>query len=187
MKSIFYILFFFLLSLILISCRHKTNKGYDIYWDQDNLCVVMKHPTYGVVELNRPIWGDVNLEDVAKDIYEYICQNQSYNIIKVWVRFENTHTDKYGNETKTYEDHKIAIIPVSEAKKYISWEYLNKSYNLTANIEKVAFKNLPYHGEPTNLNPSVNESNQSFPDDSDEIIWVDVLSCAESNRNVLFD
>lgn len=131
-----------MLTLLLVSCNNETNKGHDIYWDNDNLCVVMEHPTYGIVEINRPNWGKVSLNEVVEDIYDYIRKNEYYETVEVWVRFESPLTDKYGNETMTYEDYEIATIPVYEAKKYKSWEFLNQSYNIITNIEKAAFGDI---------------------------------------------
>lgn len=167
MKPYLFIVISMLLTFLIVSCEQKSEKGYDIYWDKDNLCVVMEHPTYGIIEINRPNWGKVRLNEVVEDIYDYIRKKESYETVKVWVRFESPLTDKYGNETMTYEDYEIATIPVSEAIKYQSWEFLNQSYNIIVNIEKAAFGDVYYNGESSNLNfKIVNESNQIISEDS---------------------
>lgn len=142
MKALIQIALSIVLTLLLVSCNNETNKGHDIYWDNDNLCVVMEHPTYGIVEINRPNWGKVNLNEVVEDIYDYIRKNESYETVKVWVRFESPLTDKYGNETMTYDDYEIATIPVSEAIKYQSAEYLDRAYNITDNFNRIAFGDI---------------------------------------------
>lgn len=136
MKQYLFICILVPLLVFLVSCG--TSKDYKIYWDKDNLCVVMPYPTRGIANLNQINWGDVNLDEVAQDIYEEIIKNNSYLNIKVWVRFENPQFDKYGNETMVYDDFEIATIPLSEAKKYQSWKFLNQSYSIIYNIEDAA-------------------------------------------------
>ena len=144
--------------LFLLSSCNNTPKPYAIYFKDNNLCVVMEHPTYGIIELNRPNWGNVKLEEVAEDIFNNLQKSKINDDVVLWVQFVNSQTDKYGNITHTYEDHEIGRIPMSEARKYKSWEYLDQNYQITHNIRKAAF------GEILNLynNEDVNASYQKW-------------------------
>lgn len=136
MKTILYLVILSLL-LGLGACEQK--KLYTVYWQDQNLCIVLQHPTLGVAGIGIEDWLGVELSDVAEDIYKEIkSSNKSDNII-VWVRFEDPITDKYGNETMNYNDFIIAEIPVYEAKKYKSGEYLNREYKLIDGFRKAAF------------------------------------------------
>ena len=99
----------------------------------------MEHPTYGIIDLNRPNWGNVKLEEVAEDIFNNLQKSKINDDVVLWVQFVNSQTDKYGYITNTYEDHEIGRIPMSEARKYKSWEYLDQNYKITHNIRKAAF------------------------------------------------
>ena len=127
------------LNSCIYSGGNNSSKSYSIYMNDNNLSVVMEHPTYGIVELNRPDWKGVKLEEVAEDIYNHLQQSKINGEFIIWVQFMNTQTDKYGNITTTYEDYEIGRIPSSEARKYKSWEYLDENYQLTNNIRKAAF------------------------------------------------
>jgi len=129
--------------ICLFSCKQKS-ESYTIYWQDNNLCVVMPHPTMGLVELGKVNWNGVELEKVVDDIYNECVQTNKSGNIAVWVRFENQQTDKYGNETMAYEDHAIAIIPLSEARKYQSGKYLDNEYKLKHGLHNAAFGDLQY-------------------------------------------
>lgn len=135
-----------LLSLILVLCfsscafqQESKDKAYTIYWQDNNLCVVMQHPTIGLIELGREDWNGVDISEVIDDIYKECSTTEKSGSAVVWVRFENPQTDKYGNETMAYDDFEIAIIPLSEARKYKSGKFLDAEYKLTEGIRKVAF------------------------------------------------
>lgn len=119
-----------------------TERSYQTYWQDNNLCVVMKRPTVGVIELGKTDWNGVELDDVVESIYNECIQTERSGNAIVWVRFENPQTDKYGNLTMTYDDFEIATIPLSEARKYKSGKFLNNEYALTDKIYKVAFGNV---------------------------------------------
>ena len=135
-----------LLSLILVLCfsscafqQESKDKAYTIYWQDNNLCVVMQHPTIGLIELGREDWNSVQLSEVADDIYKECSTTEKSRNVAVWVRFENPQTDKYGNVTMAYDDFEIATIPLSEARKYKSGKFLDAEYKLTEGIRKAAF------------------------------------------------
>lgn len=128
------------LLIAIISCDNRTQiqHPYNIYWQDNNLCVIMKRPTMGIVELGKIDWNGVELDDVVNDIYNECIHSERNGNAIIWIRFENPQTDKYGNETMSYDDYKIATIPLSEARKYKSAKYLDLEYKLTDNIQKSA-------------------------------------------------
>lgn len=151
--------------MISTSCNEKKS-NYTIYWQENNLCVVMPHPTKGIVSPGLIDWRGVELSDVLEDIYnEFQKTNMSGNVL-VWVRFEMPEHDKYGNETMSYDDHLVATIPISEGKKYKSSKYLDMEYNLTNLFVQSAFPTnvcSPYGTSmpPQNIYP--NTTNQTTP------------------------
>lgn len=128
------------LLIAIISCdnRTQTQRSDNIYWQDNNLCVIMKRPTMGIVELGKIDWNGVEFDNVVNDIYNECINSERNGNAIVWIRFENPQTDKYGNETMSYDDYKIATIPLSEARKYKSAKYLDLEYKLTDNIQKSA-------------------------------------------------
>lgn len=131
-----------LLLLFISSCtptQSQQEKPYSIYWHDNNLCVVMQHPTIGLIELGREDWNGVQLNEVADDIYKECSTTEKSGNAVVWVRFENPQTDKYGNVTMAYDDFEIATMPLSEARKYKSGRFLDAEYKLTEGIRKAAF------------------------------------------------
>lgn len=128
------------LLIAIISCdnRTQTQRPYNIYWQDNNLCVIMKRPTMGIIELGKIDWNGVELDDVVNDIYNECIHSERNGNAVIWIRFENTQTDKYGNETMTYDDYTLNTIPLSEARKYKSATYLDLEYKLTDNIQKLA-------------------------------------------------
>lgn len=138
-----------LFSLILLVCfsscafqQESKDKVHTIYWQDNNLCVTMPHPTIGLIELGREDWNGVQLSEVVEDIYKECSTTQKSGNAVVWVRFENPQTDKYGNVTMAYDDFKIATIPLSEARKYKSGNLLDTEYKLSEGIRNVAFSSI---------------------------------------------
>lgn len=156
-----------LIGTLLLSCvascaLTQTQKPYSIYWHDNNLCVTMPHPTNGIIELGKVDWSGVELSDVADAIYKECSTTKKSGNAVVWVRFENPQTDKYGNVTMAYEDHQIASIPLSEARKYKSGKYLDAEYRLTENFRNAAFdstNNDEYHDSWDNYNEFDRELN----------------------------
>ena len=168
------------LFLGLSSCEEK--KLYTVYWQDQSLCVVLQHPTLGVAGIGVEDWRGVELSDVAENIYKEIKSSNKSGNITVWVRFENPITDKYGNETMNYNDFLIAEIPVSEAKKYKSGEYLNREYKLIDGFRKAAFGKI----YDSNSNQTANKvSNHSTTNLATGLI-TDTLS-QDSDYNILAD
>lgn len=129
-----------IIGLAISSC--KEDKPYSIYWQDNNLCVVMPHPTIGVIGINQEGWNGVDLADVVNDIFSEIKANSKSDTTIVLLRFETVLTDKYGNESKSSEDFKIAIIPTIEAPKYKANKFFDLNYHLTDNMRKAAFGNI---------------------------------------------
>lgn len=126
----------------LSSCSYKRDfeqNKYTIYWQDNNLCITIPHPTMGIVHPGLVDWRGVNLEKVVEDIYKECSTSKSSGSVNVWVFFENPQTDKYGNVTMKYDDYLLATIPLSEARKYKSSRFLDAEYKLTEGVRNVAF------------------------------------------------
>lgn len=131
-----------LLVLVLFSSCDKHDvieQSYKIYWQDDNICIVMPHPTLGIAGRNQIDWRGVDLSDVVNNVFSELQSTKESGEVFIWVRFENPQTDKYGNETMGYNDYPIAIIPISEAQKFKSGKYLDGEYHLIDGIMKAAF------------------------------------------------
>lgn len=128
------------LMLCVASCEStQTQKPFSIYWHDNNLCVTMPHPTSGIIELGKVDWGGVDLNQVVSDIFNECNNSKRSGEVTIWVRFENPQTDKYGNVTMAYDDHQIATILLSEARKYKSGKFLDTEYKLSQSIYNAAF------------------------------------------------
>lgn len=94
-----------------------------------------------------------------------ILNHPKFDNTVVLLCFETVLTDKYGNETKSYEDFKIAVVPTMESAKYKAGEFFDASCHITDNIRKAAFGNIE---KPTTIDfttdtvPSVNISTQEL-------------------------
>lgn len=121
--------------MTLSSCGEKPK--YTVYWDNTNLCIVMPHPTVGVVGIGRIDWRGVELSDVITEVHDELISTNLSGTVSIWVRFELSKTDKYGNESTTYDDHLLAEIPISEAKKFKSGKYLDIEYGLKDKLIRV--------------------------------------------------
>ena len=129
----------FVIFIVLSAISCGRNKPYTIYWSDNNLCVVLPHPTIGIVGFGHEDWKGVDLNQVAEDIYKECIKSGNSGDIIIWARFENPQTDKYGNETMFYNDYEIATIPLSEACKYKSGKFLDSEYKLSLGFRKAAF------------------------------------------------
>lgn len=134
MKQIIYILSIIFI-IALSSCGEKPK--YTVYWDNTNLCIVIPHPTVGVVGVGLIDWRGVELSDVITDVHDELISTNLSGTVSIWVRFELSKTDKYGNEATTYDDHLLAEISISEAKKFKSGKYLDIEYGLKDKLIRV--------------------------------------------------
>lgn len=134
MKQSIYLLSTLLLMAI-SSCGEKPKDT--VYWDNTNLCIVMPHPTVGVVGVGLIDWRGVELSDIITDVHDELISTNLSGTVSIWVRFELSKTDKYGNEATTYNDHLLAEIPISEAKKFKSGKYLDIEYGLKDKLIRV--------------------------------------------------
>ena len=130
-----------IIGLLFCSCSYSyyEDKPYSIDWQDNNLCVIMPHPTVGIVTPGQISWSGVELSEVIENIYEELQKTRLSGSVSVWVRFEMQEHDKYGNEVMSYDDHLLTEIAVIEAKKYKSGIYLDREYNLTNLISQSAF------------------------------------------------
>lgn len=137
--------------LIISSSCNKEKSKYSIYWEGNNLCVVMPHPTMGIVSLGQINWCGVELNEVNDHILDEIHKTNLSGNALVWVRFEKPEHDKYGNETMSYDDHLVATIPISEGKKYKSGNYLDTEYGIKNRIIQSAFPRNGFSPNGTNI------------------------------------
>lgn len=63
----------FFCTILMISCSYNENNekktNYTVYWQDRNLCIVMPHPTMGIITPGQISWSGVELSDVMADIY----------------------------------------------------------------------------------------------------------------------
>lgn len=137
MKNAIFIIFGAI--LILVSACDKKKNNYTVYWEGNNLCAVMPHPTSSIVVLGQTDWRGVELSEVVEDIYNELQKTKLSGNVLVWVRFEMLEHDKYGNEVISYDDHFLTNIPIPEAKKFKSGNFLDMEYHLKKLIEQSAF------------------------------------------------
>ena len=137
MKNTVFIMLYTIL-ILLTSCDEKKS-NYTLDWQDYNLCVIMPHPTMGVVTPGLIDWKGVELSEVIEDICNEFRKTNLSGSVSVWVRFEKPEHDKYGNETMSYDDHFLTTIPISEGKKFKSGDYLDLEYHLKDLIKLSAF------------------------------------------------
>lgn len=106
--------------LLVESCDTKQNgKIYQISQDNNNLYITMPHPTIGIVGINEVSWRGVDLDELTNDIYTTLKKQHLSDIYSLYVKFETTSTDKYGNVEKNYKEAFLFEVPVEEVRKYI--------------------------------------------------------------------
>lgn len=129
--NMIYLLFPLIIGII-ASCDH-TNESYKVTWHSNRLFITMSQPTVWSNEID----SDVELYNVMEDVHNALKSTELSGTVSVLVRFERPETDKYGNKTITYDDHLLAEIPISEAKKFKSGKYLDMEYGLTNELRRV--------------------------------------------------
>ena len=117
---------------IIASCD-RANESYKVTWHSNRLFITMSQPTVW----NNEADSDVELSNVMEDVHDALKSTELSGTVSVLVRFERPETDKYGNETITYDDHLLAEIPISEAKKFKSGKYLDMEYGLKDKLIRV--------------------------------------------------
>ena len=133
-------IFIFLCVILMVSCSIDDKKSnYALDWQGNNLCVIMPHPTMGIISPGLIDWRGVELSDVVENIYNELMKTDFSGNVSIWVRFEMSEHDKYGNQVISYDDHFLVDIPVSEAKKYKSGNYLDLEYHIKDHIRQSAF------------------------------------------------
>lgn len=128
--------------LLVESCDTKQNgKIYQISQDNNNLYITMPHPTIGIVGINEVSWRGVDLDELTNDIYTTLKKQHLSDIYSLYVKFETTSTDKYGNVEKSYKEAFLFEVPVEEVRKYKDYKYFGNSYDLTGKLREAAFTN----------------------------------------------
>ncbi len=142
MKTFLQIIFLTCLSALCSCSFIEEEKPYQVYWEENNLCVILSRPSVGIAGPNKVDWGGVEMSDVSDDIYRSIIRSDVTGNIFIWVRFKRTETDKYGNQTYDYDDFPIVTIPMDEAKKYRHGYYLDQNYHITSKIAETALSSV---------------------------------------------
>lgn len=156
-----------------IVCCSQQDKPYSIAMQGNNLYITMPHPTMGIVGFNQADWRGVELSAVVKDVFQELQECDLNGDCVLYVRFETSTTDKYGNETSFYDENFIVSIPIGEAKKYKDAEHLNSNYSISRKIEELAF--------PKQVSINSNEQVENYNDYDD--FWYKVDSCKVLARN----
>ena len=141
MKRIFSLLKIFLpiiTVLVIDSCgdnKNQTNSNFQ--WDGNNCYIFLKDPYQEDTRIARLFWrGD--LSDLMNDIYKELNSSNKSGEIGLYVRFEYTKPEQFGNLNYGYEEFKITTIPTPEIKKYKNAKYLDDYYQITNTIRKAA-------------------------------------------------
>lgn len=122
------------LLLFMIACDKKDT---NFQWDGNNCYIFLKDPYQEDTRIARLFWrGD--LSEIMNDIYKELNSSNKVGEIGLYVRFENTKPDQYGNLIEGYEEFKITTIPASEIRKYKNAKYLDDYYQITNTIRKAA-------------------------------------------------
>lgn len=146
----------------------KEDNVYSLSLEGNNLYITMPHPTIGIVGINEVSWRGVDLDELTNDIYTLLKKQHLSDIYSLYVKFEMTSTDKYGNEEKNYRKAFLFEVPVEEVKKYKDSKYFGNSYNLIGKLREAAFTNEDTIG----LSPKENAS-AKFPNDSTSAVTAD--------------
>ena len=137
------ILLIILSALLLCACGlFEKDKPYMVYWEDNNLCLVLSRPSVGISGPNKVEWNGVDMSELRDDMYESIMKSELTGEFHIWVRFKRVETDKYGNNTIEYDDYKIESISMDEAKKYRHGYYLDKNYQITSKLSEIALASV---------------------------------------------
>lgn len=146
-----------------MACNSQSDKPYSIAMQGNNLYITMPHPTIGVVGINQVDWRGVNISEVVEYVFQKLQECDLNGDCALYVRFETSTTDKYGNETSSYDENFIVSIPISEAKKYKDAKHLDGNYSISRRIEELAF-------------PKQESTNSNEQGKNDDDFWKNVSS-----------
>lgn len=156
----FRLLLCWFIAFILVACNsEQSDKSYTLELNGNDIYITMPHPTMGIIGINEVDWRGVQLSDVIEDVYQTILANSIYGECNLYVRFIIEETDKYGNKTENYDEHKILSLPIEEVKKYKGSKYLNKNYKISEKIYDAAF----------NINATLNLGTNIYEDTITEV------------------
>lgn len=143
--TIIYFVFSFICGLT-VSCNHN-DKAYAVEWSDNNLFITMSPPAMSTITPGLIDWHGVDLSDVMNDIHYKLLSTNHSGTVAVKIRFAIPQTDKYGNESLSFQDYLIASIPISEAKKFKSGKYLDSEYGISDGIKRAALEPSPVNEE----------------------------------------
>lgn len=147
-RTIIYFVFSFICGLS-VSCNHN-DKAYAVEWSDNNLFITMSPPAMSTITPGLIDWHGVDLSDVMNEIHYKLLSTNHSGTVAVKIRFAIPQTDKYGNESLSFQDYLIASIPISEAKKFKSGKYLDSEYCISDGIKRAALEPSPYNNEGLN-------------------------------------
>lgn len=144
MKHINYVYSFLglMVSCIIVSCNVQPNKIYSLSFDRNNLYITMPHPTLDAANFNKVNWQGVNLSSVVQDAYKMLQDGSANGECTLYVNFETNQTDQYGNPITNSDRKLLTSIPLDEARKFQSAQFLDESYMISEKIYRAAF-NIP--------------------------------------------
>lgn len=129
----------------------------------------MPHPTIDAANFNKVNWQGVNLSSVVQDAYKMLQDGSANGECTLYVNFETNQTDQYGNPITNSDRKLLTSIPLDEARKFQSAQFLDESYMISEKIYRAAF-NIPTLNI---VNDSVNIVNDSVIIDMDSPIEVE--------------
>lgn len=155
-------------SFILASCDMQSSKKYSLSLDRNNLYITMPHPTIDAANFNKVNWQGVNLSSVVQDAYKMLQDGSANGECTLYVNFETNQTDQYGNPITNSDRKLLTSIPLDEARKFQSAQFLDESYMISEKIYRAAF-NIPTLNivndsviidmdSPIEVEPTINDS-----------------------------
>lgn len=162
------------ISIVCISC-HK-EKPYSLSIQDNHLYITMPHPTIGIVGINEVSWRGVDLDELTNDIYTTLENQNLPNIYSVYVKFETSSTDKYGNKEKSYKEAFLFEVSVEEVRKYKDSKYFGNSYDLTGKLHEAAFaNNITFDGQGQLVEPRVNSNTSTNTQEKDYDLFINMM------------
>lgn len=128
----------------------------------------MPHPTLDAANFNKVNWQGVNLSSVVQDAYKMLQDGSANGECTLYVNFETNQTDQYGNPITNSDRKLLTSIPLDEARKFQSAQFLDESYMISEKIYRAAF-NIPTLNivndsaiidmdSPIEVEPTINDS-----------------------------
>lgn len=139
-RPFIYCLIWLSLTAIIVACNSsEREKLYSISIENNNLYITMPYPTIGIAGINQVSWRGADLEKLSKDVFNTLKRKHLADIYSIYVRFDTTSTDKYGNEEESYHEVFLFEVPIEEVRKYKDYKYFSRSYDINGKLYEAAF------------------------------------------------